>query len=333
MATLGTVYPTFTDIQKSLDPNGRPARLVNLLSQSNPILDDMQWMPTNDNTTHLISVVTSIPVAQERSFNEGVVPQKETLAQFREDTAIVEQWSEVDRVLVETATDPAGYRFEKSLIFLEGLNQKMSTLALYGNNTTNAKQINGFLTRLNSLSGANAQNIIDAGGTGSDNASILGVVWGPGKCMGIFPRNTTAGLLHEDKGIQTRTDFDGVNNAILDVYRDVWRWHFGISIEDWRYAFRIANIDVSNMKALSSAADLTDLMMQAEGLIPNLDANRITWYMPRAIYTHFGRQRRNDVSTGGQLSYEVVDGRRIPFFNMNPIRPLDSLTLTEAQVT
>jgi hypothetical protein len=331
MATIGSAFETLSDIQKKLDPDGKPARMINLLSQSNPILLDMPWMPTNDTTTHRVSVITSLPTATERQYNEGVVSTKETAAQFVESTSMVEMWSEVDKALVDNETDPGQFRFNKAQAFIEALNQKMTQLALYGNNSLNAKQINGFLTRYNSLSAPNAQNIIDGGGVQSDNTSMLLVGWGVNKAMGLYPKNSQAGMDHEDKGVVTKDDTNGTDNALMDVYRDKWMWNFGITVEDWRYVARVANIDVSSLRLLSGA-NLSDLMIQAEGTIPYPETARLVWYVPRLVYTHLARQRRADVISGGGLDYENVDGKRIPFFNGIPVRVLDGFSIAETRV-
>ncbi len=51
-------------------------------------------------------------------------------------------------------------------------------------------------------SAGNAQNIIDAGGTGTDNTSIW-LVWGENTVHGIFPKGQKAGIQMEDKGRDT----------------------------------------------------------------------------------------------------------------------------------
>ena len=67
----------------------------------------------------------------------------------------------------------------------------------------------GLSSRYSDLSATNAQNIIDAGGTGTDNTSIWLVVWGENTVHGIFPKGQKAGIQMEDKGQQTLKDANG----------------------------------------------------------------------------------------------------------------------------
>lgn len=333
MSELGDYYPTLTDVQKTLDPNGKPARMIQMLSQSNPILKYATWMPTNQSTTHMTSVITSLPTASVVGFNEGSTPTKETGAQSVEGTCIVEQWSEVAVRLANLATNVGEFRVMKAGSFLESMNQKMAQLFFYGNASLNIKEVNGLATRYASTSATNGQNVILGGGAGSDNMSIFLAGFGMNKVNLIYPKNSQAGMRHEDKGVETKENAGGTTGALMEVYRDLWEWMWGICVEDWRYVVRIANIDYSAQVAQSSAADLTDLMMQAYGCIPSTEGAKLVWFMPRALYVHFSRQRRSDVSAGGGLTYENVDGKFIPYFMGFPIAVCDALTNAETLIS
>jgi hypothetical protein len=57
----------------------------------------------------------------------------------------------------------------------------------------------------------------------------------------------------------------------MRAYQERWQWKAGIALKDWRYAVRIPNIDISNLVAKSSAADLIELMIKATYRIPSAD--------------------------------------------------------------
>jgi len=332
MAEIGATYETLSDIKKKLNPNGEPAQLINLLEQTNEMLADMPWMPTNDATTHRTSVITSLPTPTERQYNEGGSNDKETAAQFVEGTTNLEIWSEVDAQEVENETNPQMFRFQKAQVFLEAMNQAFQNRILYGNNGTNPKQINGFCTRYNSTTATNGQNVIVGGGAQSDNTSLLLIGWGPNKVMGLYPKNTVAGLRHIDKGLVTKDHVGGTTDAKMDVYRDLYRWQFGVHIADWRYVVRIPNIDVSSLRA-GSGADLTELMIQAEACIPYPGTARLVWYVPRMVFPWLRIQRRNDVISGGGLTFENVEGKRVAMFGETPVRMVDGFSLAESLVS
>ena len=80
------------------------------------------------------------------------------------------------------------------------------------------------------LSAPNAENIIDAGGTGSDNASIWIVVWDELATQMIYPKGSKSGLQHTDKGQVTIEDVDGEGGR-MEAYRSHYRWDLGLCVQ------------------------------------------------------------------------------------------------------
>lgn len=333
MPTLGTNVLTMADWAKGLDPNGEMAAVVELLSQTNDMLEDMVWREANGVTAHRTTVRTGLPQAVWRLFNQGVQPTRSTKAQIDEAIGMLEDWSEIDKDLAELGGDVAGMRMSEAMAHIEGMNQEMQQTMIFGNSSINPEEFTGLAVRYSDLSADIGQNIIDAGGTGSDNSSIWFVVWGENTVCGIFPKGSQFGLMHENLGLETAETTAGVGGARLRVYRDRWQWKTGLAVKDWRFAVRIANIDISNLVAQVSAADLVEEMIKAWHRIPNLRAGRPSIYMNRTTAEFLDIQRREDVITGGGLGFENVDGRRINTFRGIPIRIVDQLIETEAQVT
>ena len=56
-------------------------------------------------------------------------------------------------------------------------------------------------------------------------------------------------------------------------------------------------------------------------------------YANRTVHEFLDIQTLSKVSTGGGVTYENVQGKRIMTFRGIPIRTVDALTETEAQVT
>jgi len=63
MATIGAVALTYSDWAKRLDDGYRVAMIIELLSQTNEILDDMLVMEGNLPTGHKTTVRTGLPQA------------------------------------------------------------------------------------------------------------------------------------------------------------------------------------------------------------------------------------------------------------------------------
>lgn len=339
MAALTSTVLTLIDIAKGWDPNGSLATVVELLNTSNQVLQDEPFMEGNLPNGHRFTSRTGLPAVQWRILNAGVTPSKSTKAQAQETTGLLEAWSEVDCKVAELNGNVAAERASEATAFLQAMNQEQASVLWYGNSGVNPEKYTGFSPRYGALSGINnTQNIIDAGGTGTDNMSIWLIGWGQESVCGLYPKGSTAGLQHNDFGQQTiLTDSSGgIGTGRMRVYQEQFTWECGLLIKDWRYAVRICNIDVSNLVAESAAADLTNKMMRATarlGLNGNgQDTARAVFYMNRTAFEMLGIQRRNDVRTGGQLNYDVVDGKWTPSFMGIPIRRSDALLNTEARV-
>jgi len=331
MATLSSNALTLADHAKRLDPDGKTPKIVEMLAQTNEILDDMLFLEGNLPTGHRVSVRTGLPSVAWRLLNQGVQPSKSLTAQIDEQCGIMEAWSEVDQEVAELNGNSGSFRLSEAAAFIEAMNQEMSSTVFYGNSSTAPEEFTGLAPRYSDLSAANAQNIVDAGGTGSDNSSIWLICWGDQTCSGIFPKGSRAGLYHEDLGLQTIETSAGIAGTRLRAYQDHFKWKVGVALKDWRYVVRIANVDISNLVAKSSAADLIDLMIKAIHRLPNLNMGRAAFYANRSVIQMLDIQRRDDMLSGG-IKYEEIDGKLIPHFRGIPVRKCDSLLETEARV-
>jgi len=335
MATLGTGALTLADWAKRLDPDGKTSTIVELLAQTNEILTDMLWIEGNLPTGHRTTVRTGLPTVAWRLLNAGVAPSKSTTAQIDEQCGMLEAWSEVDVDLAKLNGNVSNFRLSEARSFIEAMNQEMAGTLFYGNSGTAPEEFTGLAPRYSDIgsgSPANAQNILDGGGVGSDNSSVWLVGWGENTICGIFPKGSKAGLIHEDFGEVTVEVTAGVAGNRMRAYQERFQWKAGVALKDWRYVARIANIDISNLVAKSSAADLVELMIKATHRIPSLTMCRPVFYMNRSCFQMLDIQRRDDIITGGGLTWETVDGKRTASFRGIPVRVCDQLTEAEAAV-
>lgn len=334
MATLGANVVTLLDHAKRLDPNGKIADIVELLGQSNGLLQDMHWEEGNLPTGNRCTIRTGLPTVYWRLLNQGVQKSKSTTAQVDDAAGILEARSEVDVDIASLAGDLSAFRLSEAAPFMEAMNQEMESTVLYGNSSTAPEEFNGLAVRYADLSAANGQNIVDGGGSGADNCSIYLIVWGPQTVYGFFPKGSQAGLMHKDLG--EGDAFDSSNNRFR-AYMDQWQWKCGITVKDWRYCVRIANIDISNLVAnAGSEANLTNLMVKAIHRLPRgyagTKAGKPVFYMNRTCFQMLDIQRLDDVRAAG-MTYADVDGEMRPVFRGVPIVISDSLLETEAQVS
>jgi len=330
MATLSGKY-TLLDVAKTLDPNGGTAAVAELLNQSNEMLQDMPWYEGNLPTGHRITTRTGLPDVVFRKINGGVPPSKATTAQIDEACGILEARSEIDKDLAMLNGNTGSFRLLQATSFIEAMNQRMQSTVLYGNVDSVPEAFTGLGPRFGALAagGANKANIIDAGGTGSNLTSIWLVGWGANTIHGIYPKGSTAGLVHNDLGEGDAFDISGNRYR---AYMDQYQWKCGLALHDWRYVVRIANIDTAALtKNAATGADIIDLMTQATEKIHSLSGVTPVFYGNRTIGSFLRRQTVNKVASG-TLSYDEVGGRPATLFSGIPYRRIDALNTTEARV-
>lgn len=333
MAVQGSNVLSLADWAKRLDPDGKVPTIVELLSQTNEILADKLYMQGNLPTGHRVTVRTGLPTVAWRLLNQGVAPSKSRTAQIDEQCGMLEAWSEVDKDLAELNGNTSQFRLSEAQAFLEAMNQEMASTVFYGNSGLAPEEFTGLAVRYSSLSADNAQNIINGGGAGSDNSSIWLVVWGQNTIFGIFPKGSKAGLIHEDLGLGVIETTAGIAGNRMMGYRDRFQWKCGLALKDWRYVVRICNLDISNLTSKTNAADLIELMIKAIHRIPNLRMGKPAFYMNRTVFQMLDIQRRDDVISGGGITYKDVDGVMTPMFRGIPLRICDALLETEAAVS
>jgi hypothetical protein len=333
MATLASKVVTLADYAKRRDPDGKIAKIAELLSQTNGILADMHWREGNLPTGHRLTMRTGLPDVYFRLTNQGVPVSKSRTAQADEGCAIMEAWSEVDVAIARLEANVKEFRLSESMAFIEAMNQKMAETLFYGNTGTNPEEFTGLSVRYSSTTAGNGQNIILGGGVGADNTSIWLCVWGPETVFGVFPKGSDAGLTHTDLGLQVIETTAGVAGSRLQVYQEKFEWNPGLALKDWRYVVRIPNIDVSNLVAKSSNADIIELMIKAIHRIPNLAMGKPCFYMNRTVFQMLDIYRRDDVISGGGLDYMMVDGEAKYSFRGIPVRICEAINESEDLVS
>jgi hypothetical protein len=331
MAALGTGNLTLADWAKRLDPDGKVPTIVELLSQKNEILDDMVWREGNLPTGHRLTVRTGLPAVAWRLLNQGVIPSKSTTAQIDEQTGMLEAWSEVDKDLAILNGNVAAFRLSEARAFIEAMSQEFARVLFYGNSGLTPEQFTGLSVRYGASGAANTDNVIKAGGTGADNASIWLVAWGEDTVTGIFPKGSKAGLIHEDYGEVTAEVVAGLPGARMRALQERFQWKGGIALKDWRYVVRICNIDVSDLNA-ANVKTLINAMETAVETIPD-NLGRPVFYMNRTMRRFLRREVRESVGSGGGLTFENVFGKRTLMFGDVPIKRADALLNTEALVS
>lgn len=325
MTIVGKNVLTLKDHAKRTDPDGRIASIVELLSETNEILDDMLWQEGNLPTGHRTTVRSGLPAVAWRKLNYGVMPGKSTTVQVDDAVGSLEAYSEVDRDLAMLNGNTTDFRLSEASAFLEAMSRELSKTLFYGDTDQNPERFLGLSSRFSSLAAENGGNVIDAGGNSADLSSIWVVTWGARTCHGIFPKGSRAGIEHQDLGEVTLDDEDG---GKYQGFRDHWQWKAGLSLRDWRYVVRVANVDVS--EALSGSTRLDLLLIRALGRIPSLNAGKTAIYCNTDLKTALDVEAANNQNMN--LKLDEFGGKPVTAFRGVPIRKVDAIVSNETRV-
>jgi hypothetical protein len=340
MAVLTTQFPTLVDIAKTLGPDGKGSEMVaETLAQSNEILEDCVWKEGNNLTGNRVAIRTGLPAVYYRSINQGVPSSKSETATVDDASAELAGYSTLDVTLANLNNNSATFRLSEDRAFMESMNQTFSGKLFTGNPGVDPKDFLGLNQRYGSLSAGNAQNILDAGGTGSDNTSIWLIGWGQETVYCFYPKGTSAGLQTKDLGEQTV--YDAAGNP-YQAYRTHFVWNHGLTVKDWRYAVRIANIDVSDLlgqtgtQAATASTAILNQMIRAMARIPNWGMCKPAFYLNRTVYSMLmvAALNKSNAALGiQQATTQFGTPQNWLTFLGVPLRRVDKLGIAETRVT
>lgn len=331
MSTLGGTFVDLIDVYKQQDGKGNIVPVIEMLAEMNPILEDALAVECNRGTRHLHAVRSGLPSVAWGKLYAGIAQSKSGRVQVEDTTGFVEALSSVDERLLDLSGNAAALRLSEAKAFMESMNQEVGSKIFYGNTASDPEEFMGLAPRFNDLSATNGNQIINAGGTGSDNTSIWFVTWGDNQVQLLYPQGTTAGLSREDMGRQRV--LDGAGNPYF-VKEELFRWHVGLAVKDWRYVSRVANIDVSAMQA--GTTNLYTYLRKAFYKLQNrrVAGGKIAMYCNRDVLEALDALASNAGSTDNfvRLKHTEVEGKEILTYRGIPIRETDALLNDEALV-
>src|SRR5262245_22837357 len=347
MATLSTTALTYADWAKRMGDDYRIQAIIELLSQTNEILDDMLVVEGNLPTGHKTTVRTGLPQATWRLLNQGVPNAKSTTAQIVDTCGNLETYAVIDKDIADLNGNTAEFRLSEVKAFLEGMSQQVAATLIYGNQSTNPERFTGLAPRYSTKTLANSQtaaNVLDGAGTGTTNTSLWIGVWGSDTCHATFPKGKVTGLQHRDMGEWPVQDAAG---NTYQAYRDHFKWEIGLVMRDWRYWARVCNIDVTLLSGVN-AANLINLIVRALYRLPTAptsataiqtsdtpevraDMGRTVIYCNRVLRTYLDLQAMN--KTNVLLRIEEFHGKPVTTFRGIPVRTCDAILNNEATVS
>ena len=331
MALVGNTYLTLKD-KFAQKENGKIATtIVDLLSQSNVLLEDAVVRECNEGSTHKTTVRNGLPEVEFRKFYQGVTCSKGEYTQITDTTGMLEVYSQVDKSLADLEGDTEQFRMNEAQAFLESMNNTVQENIFYGSKATNPAGFDGLSVRYNKISNDTKSigyRVLDAGGKGNTNTSIWFVTWGDLHTHLLYPKGSQMGLMHTNKGSQTATD---ANGNMYEVYRDHFKWDVGMTVRDFRSTCRIANIDVNELSG-DNAPDLIKLMIQAYHRVNRFaKTGKTVIYCNDTIETFLHFQAMN--KTNVKLSIQDFAGKPVVTFLGLPVKCADQIKNTEKTVS
>lgn len=334
MATIGNTNLTLMDHARRLDPDGKIARIAEMMNAVNEVLDDLVFVEGNTMTGHKTTLRTGLPTVAWRQINKGVQPSKSQTKQQLFTAGIIEGLGKVDEELVNIAVDKAAFRLSENAPFIEAIAQTMATTLFYGNVEVNPERFTGLSPYYAALSGADSSANVITGGGASDVTSLWLVVWGENTIHAFYPRGTKAGIEHEDKGKQMVNDSETPAGQYF-AYIDQYKTRMGLAVRDWRYAVRICNLDVSDLATAGDTSDasanLIKLMIQAMNKVPSLRIGRAAWYCNKETKTALDIKAYNKSNVNLTIQ-SLTNGQLITSFMGIPIRRCDAILNAETVV-
>jgi len=339
MAIKGNRFVTLAEVAKSKDK--QIGKVAEVLVQYNAMLNDIPYQEMNDGTIHREDIRSSLPEVYYRKANQPIPASK---SQIEERTFTATEFtskSQIDRDVADRGgKDRIAYnRWVQATGHLQSHALEHAALVLYGSPAQSNRKTAGFFDIYSTLatSEETSKQIIDAGGTGTDNTSILKVHWGERSIFGVYPKGTQAGLRRIDHSAGGKTvkipGYDE-NGQLGDFwgYEEEFMTTHGLVVKDFRQAVRIANIDVSNLITGTGAADLIDLMISADYKIDSQENGMGVWYVNRTIEASLHKQALTKVGQGAGLTFDNYQGKRVLMFLGSPVRRMDALLTSEARV-
>jgi hypothetical protein len=136
-----------------------------------------------------------------------------------------------------------------------------------------------------------------------------------------------------DKGEQVVIDPD--NKGRYDVLESHYKWDCGLTVRDWRYVVRIANIDVSDLATFNSSSDasanLVRLLVQATEIPPALGMVKPVIYCNKTVRTWMRIQMIERANVN--FSFDDLAGKKVMTFDGIPVRRCDKILNTEPTIT
>lgn len=332
VAATGTSNPTLLDVIRQQGRDGSLLPIIESLTKLRPFLADATWIECNNGTFHRVNNRNALPAPTYRQLGQGVTGTPSRTQQLDEVTSILSDKFTVDAGLVRL--NGPEYRVREVAGKLQGMMNQIEGDVFYSSVKTSPLQFHGLAPRLDSSTGTPAGNQVikvDSSASGSDQASMYLLGWGPQAVHMIYPTGASGAILHKDLGELLVDDGSGTG-ASYPGFIDWFEWYPGLAVEDYRYVARACNLDISNM--VYTNTEIVDASIDLLHQVQWQDSSvRWAYYAPRAIVKFLHHQAVNAVKTSTLRLDDIAGEGPVLKLNGIPVRMTDGLLTTESIVS
>lgn len=319
---------TLVDLKQGHDPQGNVAKIIDTLWEhgQQDLMKDMKWMMADDLTTHSFLQTLYLPKGSFTGIGIGIPREKVGTKPVREDIFMLQGRSDIDVRLLRKSPNPEAFMANRNMLYLKGMLKNFNAQFFFGRSglalypVADEKAPQGILIRHNALS--MADNVHNAGGTGSDLGSIYLVKHGEDGLYLCFPRDGKDFIT--ETPLPPHDAFDDLGNPYTVISTE-YTIQFGICKADPLAVQRVCNI-----KKVGTANIFDeDLVIRAIENLENTEGAVL--YFPKAIHTQ-ARITLKDKPNVYFTEDKAFGSGKIMHIQDVPCRKMGCLSLNETAV-
>lgn len=280
---------TMLELAKRIDPDGRLAKIAELGTKKNEIMQDLVWVPANGRDTHQFTQRLTEPTGTWGRINKGVGYESSRTRQVTSNLKMLEAFSRIDERLLNRFPDKRAARMKEDIAFIAGMTKEVITKLFYGNELLTVDEPHGLSNR-EYWDGAADANVTDSGGGGT-----LTSVWiikhssDDGLFMFYPEGDPTKMVESEDMGLQLVEDGSGNPYRAYVTYH---RINLGFDIKDPRAVQRICNVETATG---DGDYDTTKLQMDdlIDALMQMYDTEGAVIYMNKTVFAQLAKTAKD----------------------------------------
>jgi hypothetical protein len=339
MAIKGNTGITYRDLYKRLMSDGTwDKEIVELMLQENPILDDMIIREANDGSSDKVTIRTGIPAATWSAYYEGVQASKGSSKQVKDTSGMIETKIEMDARLFKDQANAKEAWMDEVAVHAEAMNNGMADALFYGRIATEPRKFNGLINFYNAYQAASSVDdkvsshfVFDAKSTTQASTAMLRSIWligwAPKSIRCFYPAGSRGGM---EKTEVIKVEMTDAANGTFPGLRQYLRWNLGLSVRDFRYGGRLANIQLDEMLDTSGVPDYIELLRRMNARVKSNGVNQV-YYMDRTTWENIETLLHRK-TMGNAVSVKEIQERTTETLFGRPVRICDALASNETAV-